>query len=173
MCRAFCWPSVASPPSRASTAASTSCWACALISPPDRVTIWKSQLTTNAFPPVCAMCGAPAETWRKFRFSTAPPWAYLLGAIVVAAISRRASGYLPMTHACVKRLKLVTWGLFSLIPLAFVLWIAAAFVSPSGNDSTRSAITVLLVILGVAALAIGLVGLATARRLYGPPEQGE
>ena len=114
------------------------------------------------------MCGAPAETWRKFRFSTAPPWAYLLGAIVVAAISRRASGYLPMTHACVKRLKLVTWGLFSLIPLAFVLWIAAAFVSPSGNDSTRSAITVMLVILGVAALAIGLVGLATARRLYGP-----
>ncbi|TMG25324.1 MAG: hypothetical protein E6H95_12090 [Chloroflexi bacterium] len=66
-----------------------------MISPPDRVTIWQSQLTANDFPPVCAMSGQPAETWHKFRFATAPPWAFLLGAIVVAALSRRASGYLP------------------------------------------------------------------------------
>jgi len=132
------------------------------------VTIWQSQLAANDFPPICAMCGKPAETWRRFRFSTAPGWAYLLGAIMVYALSRRARGYLPMTRDCVRRLRIVTWGFFSLLPLAFVLWIAAAIVSPSGDDPTRSAITLVLVMLGVVALVVGLVGLAIGRRLYGP-----
>ena len=50
---------------------------------PDRVQIWASQLAANDFPPVCAMTGRPAETWRKFRFATPPDWAYALLALVV------------------------------------------------------------------------------------------
>jgi len=112
------------------------------------------------------MCGKPAETWRKFKFSTAPPWAFLLGAIVVLALSRRAGGYLPMTRDCVSRLRIVTWGFLSLLPLAVLLWITSALVS--GDDSTRSAISLLLLILGLAAFLIGLIGLVVGRRLYGP-----
>ena len=139
-----------------------------MISPPDRVTIWQSQLTANDFPPVCAMSGQPAETWHRFRFATAPPWAFLLGAIVVAALSRRASGYLPLTRASLKKLRLVTWTFVGLLPLAVVLWGAAIFVSPTDSDPTRSAIAAYLGIFGTLLFGIGLFGLLLARRWYGP-----
>ena len=54
-----------------------------MINRPDRIQIWASQLAANDFPPVCAMTGRPAETWRKFRFATPPDWAYALLALVV------------------------------------------------------------------------------------------
>ena len=139
-----------------------------MISPPDRVTIWQSQLTANDFPPVCAMSGQPAETWHKFRFATAPPWAFLLGAIVVAALSRRASGYLPLTRASLKKLRLVTWTFVGLLPLAVVFWVAAALVAPSDSDPTRSAITGILVLMGFISLIVGLIGVILRARFFGP-----
>ena len=55
--------------------------------PQDRVQVWASQLAANDFPPVCAVTGAPVETWRKFRFSTPPPWAYaFLGLIALGPL---------------------------------------------------------------------------------------
>ncbi|TMC91495.1 MAG: hypothetical protein E6J12_05000, partial [Chloroflexi bacterium] len=103
----------------------------------DRVQIWASQLAANDFPPVCAMTGRPAETWRKFRFATPPDWAYallalvVLGgigiiayAIVIASISRRASGYLPLTKRSRFLLNLYIWGTAALFPIFLVLLIA-------------------------------------------------
>ena len=81
------------------------------------VQVWRSQLEANDFPPVCAMTGAPAETWRKFRFITAPAWAYaflvllltgiglLLIFILMRAVSRTATGHLPLTRASSDRLR--------------------------------------------------------------------
>ena len=53
-----------------------------MVTQPDRVQIWASQLAANDFPPVCAMSGQPAETWRKFKFATPPTWAYALLVLV-------------------------------------------------------------------------------------------
>src|SRR5438094_9290790 len=77
---------------------------------PDRIQIWGSQLAANDFPPVCAMSGRPAETWKRFKFATPPQWAYallvliclggigrIIYAIVISTVSQRASGFLPLT----------------------------------------------------------------------------
>jgi hypothetical protein len=79
-----------------------------------------SQLAAGDFPPVCVMTGAPAETWRKFRFSTPPAWAIVfiflvcvggLGFLVTIPLTylvgRHASGTLPLTRASVRRLGLL------------------------------------------------------------------
>ena len=78
---------------------------------PDRVQVWSSQLWRNDFPPICAMTGRPAQTWRRFKFATPPAWSYALlilvclggmGIIAFAAVmaltAQRASGYLPLTR---------------------------------------------------------------------------
>ncbi len=140
-----------------------------MISPTDRVTVWQSQLAANDFPPVCAMCGQPAETWRKFNFSTAPPWAVFFGAIIVMALSRRASGYLPMTRACVQRISRVRWLFGAVLLSGLGLWAAAILVGVLlGSDSTWSGIALALFVLGTLAALSGLVGLVVARRAYGP-----
>ena len=141
-----------------------------MISPPDRVTVWQSQLAANDFPPVCAMCGAPAEAWRKFSFSTAPPWALLVGGVILAtAMARRASGYLPMTRACVQKLRLIRWTFAGLLLLPFALWFAAAVVGSSlGSDPTWSGVATVLVLLGILLLLIGLLGVVLVRSMLGP-----
>ena len=113
------------------------------------------------------MCGAPAERWRKFNFSTAPSWAFLLGAIAMFALSRRASGYLPMTRQCMNRLRLLTWGSLALLPVAVVLWIAGALAVPPDNDAVRGFAATVLLLLGLVSLMAALVGLIL-RRFYGP-----
>src|SRR4051794_32096378 len=93
-----------------------------VIAAPDRVQIWASQLTANDFPPVCAVTGRPAQVWRKFKFQTPPAWAWallvlvVLGglgivvfAIVVYAVSEKASGHLPLTFGARNRLRIVIW----------------------------------------------------------------
>jgi hypothetical protein len=139
-----------------------------LINAPDRVLVWQSQLAANDFPPVCAMTGAPAETWRKFSFATAPPWAFWVGGLLVAALmSRRASGYLPLTRASVQRLRLFTWSFFGIIPLAVIFFVASFFAS-SVNNPVWSAVTFLLFVLGVSSIIVFLIGILLARRLFGP-----
>ena len=118
------------------------------ISPPDRVAIWSSQLAANDFPPVCAMTGAPAETWRKFRFSTAPGWAALfllllctgVGLLIVFLaiylVSRKASGYLPLSRAASRRVGLASWIPAGLLVGGFVLLIGAAVAAGAGSSTT-------------------------------------
>ena len=135
-----------------------------------KVLVWQSQLQANDFPPVCAMTGQPAETWRKFSFSSAPPFAFWVGGILLATImARRASGYLPITRASVKRIRMMIGGVLSVILLAFVFWIIAAVVgSAAGSSPVGSAIAGVLIVLGIASIFVGLLGILIVRRTYGP-----
>ena len=107
-------------------------------------------MAANDFPPVCAMTGAPAETWRKFRFSTAPAWAavflillctgfgLLIVFVAMYLVSRRASGYLPLTRASSRRVALASWVPAGLIVGALVLGFVALVVwGSTSSSSTR------------------------------------
>jgi hypothetical protein len=150
-----------------------------LVSRPDRVLIWSSQLSANDFPPVCAVTGAPAETWRKFRFVTAPSWAYLLLllfctgigvvlGVLIYLVSFRATGHLPLTHASNRKLALVLWIPIALLALTPVLWIAAAIVGVTSVDQTQATIAVLLLLLGFVTFLAGGVGRFVITPLTGP-----
>jgi len=120
------------------------------------------------------MTGAPAEVWRKFRFRTVPGWAYAflvllvtgIGLlpifIIMAVVSRRASGHLPLTRASRQKLRLVEWGIISLLPLMIVLFIGAAIVGSGSNSETASTITFTLSFLGF------VIGLLVVKPLIGP-----
>jgi len=149
--------------------------------PPDRVLVWSSQLAANDFPPVCAMTGAPAETWRKFRFSTAPGWAYAfllllctgVGLIIVFLsiylVSRRASGYLPLTRASSRRVALASWIPGGLFLATVLLWILAIIISSAGSgDDTASGVAGLVLILSLLVLIAALIGWLLIRPLIGP-----
>lgn len=126
------------------------------------------------------MTGAPAETWRKFRFSTAPTWAYafllllctgvglLIVFVLMYVVSRRASGHLPMTRASNRKVGLATWIPGGLVLGTVPLWIIAAIVGTSSNDETTGAIAAGLVIVSLLLLLAGMVGLLVIRPLVGP-----
>lgn len=127
-----------------------------------KVLVWQSQLAANDFPPVCAMTGRQAETWRRFSFSTAPGWSFWVGGLLAAALTaHRAAGYLPLTKASAQNLRVMTWSFVALIPLAVVLWITAAFVQ-SGTVAFG------LAVFGMAAILVAVIGLGVVRRLYAP-----
>jgi hypothetical protein len=144
------------------------------------VLVWSAQLAANDFPPVCAMTGAPAETWRRFRFSTAPAWAYLfllllctgVGLLIVFLImylvSRRASGQLPLTKASSRTIGLASWIPGGLLIGTVALWVVAAIVGSSSNNDTTGAIAAAMVILSLLTLLAGIVGLLVVRPLIGP-----
>ncbi len=140
-----------------------------MISAPNRVLIWQSQLAANEFPPVCAMTGQPAETWRKFTFRKTPPWAFWVGGVFLArALSERSSGYLPLTRSSVKKLRTVTWTFGGLIPLAFFLWAIGIVLSSVSSSQINSAIFWLLFLLGFGALFAGVIGLLIGRSAVNP-----
>ena len=143
------------------------------------VRIWASQLAANDFPPVCAMTGRPAETWRKFSFRTPPPWVYallvfvvvgLIGidvfAIVEAAVSEKASGHLPLTKSSRNRLRIVIWTVVGLLPATFILLILGA-VFGAGTDASTSVLGGILSWLGVLAFLLFVIG-AVTRSFWGP-----
>lgn len=147
----------------------------------DRVQIWASQLAANDFPPICAMTGRPAETWRRFRFATPPAWAYallvlaclggigLIGfAIVMSAIAQRASGYLPLTLSSRRTVNLAFWGPLALLGLAFSLWAAAAIIGLPTSDPTLNTIGAVLFWIGLVVFSCGLVGRLVITPLVGP-----
>lgn len=145
-----------------------------MINRQDRVQVWASQLAANDFPPICAVTGKPAETWRKFRFSTPPAWAYallvlvvcgvvglLVGAVVIAAVSVKATGHLPLTKASSRLVGLATWIPPGLIIAAFALWTLAGVAAAAGVDATdpnASAFGALSLFLGLLLVVGGLVG---------------
>ena len=125
------------------------------------------------------MTGAPAETWRKFRFATPPAWAYVLlllmctgvGLLIIGvliwAVSFRATGYLPLTRASRRKLLIVNWLPVALIALSVVLWVWALVVGFKSNDQTGT-VAVGLLILGLLSGVAGLAGRLVVRRLVGP-----
>jgi hypothetical protein len=148
---------------------------------PDRVRIWAAQLAANDFPPLCAMTGRPAETWRRFRFATPPAWAYALlvlaclggigiigYAIVMAAIAQRASGYLPLTQASRRTVNLAFWGPLALLGLALAMWAAAAIIGLPTSDPTLNTIGAVLFWIGLLVFVIGLIGRLVITPLVGP-----
>ncbi len=119
------------------------------MTPPNRLLIWQSQFAANDFPPVCAMTGAPAETWRKFTVSKTPPWAFWVGGIILAsALSERTTGHLPLTRASMKKLRTVTWTFGALIPLALFFWVLGIVLASVSTSAINSAIFELLFLLG-------------------------
>lgn len=133
-----------------------------MIVPPDRVLVWSSQLRANDFPPICAMTGQPAETWKKFSFVSAPWWTYFFGLIVRALVAQRASGYLPLTRASARKLNRATWISAGLMLLTIPLWIAAVVGSDVGG------VALLFLLLGIVTLLTGATGLLIVRPLIGP-----
>lgn len=130
-----------------------------------KVLVWQTQLMANDFPPVCAMTGAPAETWRKFTFSKTPGWAFLVGgALLSAALTERISGYLPMTHASVQRMRTARFAFGGLLIAGLVLWIGWIFLASNSGNAMLWA----LFAIGLAAMLAGLIGLSASRKVLGP-----
>lgn len=163
-----------------------------IATPPDRIRIWAGQLAANDFPPVCALTGRPAETWRKFRFATPPQWAYalllliclggiglILYAVVLTSIAQRAGGHLPLTHGARRQVDLAVWVPPGLLIAWVVLWIVAIIVSPTGNDQSGSGLSAAFFFLGLLLLVGGLVGRLVVMRFLVPqarvfePEPGQ
>jgi hypothetical protein len=117
---------------------SSSAWTPPTVRPPDRVQVWASQLAAGDFPPVCAMTGSPAETWRKFRFNSPPAWAVVFVFLICVgvgffvsiplsyAVSRRAGGRLPLTHRSNRLLELPKRAAIAILALSAGLWIITA-----------------------------------------------
>jgi len=143
----------------------------------DRVVVWASQLKNKDLPHVCAVTGAPADSWYRVRFKTVPAWAEashgleltqfaLLAPVLEEVTMRRARGYLPVTRHTRRRLLVVNWGVFGFLPLTLLLWVAAGIVA--GNVGTQSAFVGALVLAGIVTILAGLIGLIGILPLVGP-----
>jgi hypothetical protein len=126
------------------------------------------------------MTGRPAETWRKFRFATPPDWAYALllliclggigfiaFAVAFTLISKRASGYLPLTRASSGTAGLALWIPIALLiawPVFWVLGISIASINGSWTGTAGG----ILGLLGVLCLFAGLVGRLVIKALVSP-----
>jgi len=152
-----------------------------IVAPPDRVQVWASQLGANDFPPVCAMSGQPAETWRKFRFATPPTWAYallvlvcigglgiILYAVVITLVSQKAAGFLPLTRSSSRTVALAIWVPAGLLIGWVVLWVLAAAIGLPSSDSTALTIAAIMFWVGLLLLIAGLVGRLLVMRLVCP-----
>ncbi len=136
-----------------------------MIGAPNKVLIWQPQLMANDFPPVCAMTGAPAETWQKFTFTKTPPWAFWVGgAILSAVLAERVSGYLPLTKASSKQVRTLRWIFLGLILFGFALFITSFAVAAG----TTGPLWWLPFLVGLGALFAGAVGMLIGRRAMGP-----
>jgi hypothetical protein len=137
----------------------------------DRVQVWASQLWSNDFPPVCAMSGRPAETWKRFKFVTSPAWAYSLlllvcagglgfiaYAIATAAVAERASGYLPLTRSSSRTVTLAFWVPTGLLIAWVAAWVLTAALAWSTTDPNVTTIAWVCFGLGFFFLAAGFAG---------------
>ena len=155
-----------------------------MVNPEDRVQVWASQLAASDFPPVCAMTGAPAETWRKFRFSTPPPWAYslyvlvllgilglIIAAAVMSAVALKATGHLPLTRGSRRLVTLTLWVPLGLIFGGFVMFtgvVIAAIANVDSGDANAGGVGAAVLLLGVLFLVVGLIGRLVVTPLVGP-----
>lgn len=133
------------------------------------------------------MTGAPAETWRKFRFATPPWWAlsflllicvgigFVVSIPLAYLVARRASGRLPLTHRSKRRLELPMRAAIVILALCALVWIIAviAFTRPYDPASpTPQLIGLVSFNLGLVAFVFGAVlvqlGLQLGRIPFGP-----
>jgi hypothetical protein len=154
-----------------------------VVNPPDRVVIQTTQLAAKDLPLVCAMTGQPAEIWRKFRFHSAPAWSivflflicvgigFFVSAFLMYLVSRRASGYLPLTFASNRKLALVMRIALATIAVAILMGILAAVLA-SRNDLTASVAALILTQLTILVFVCGALFLQTGLQitypLFGP-----
>jgi hypothetical protein len=135
------------------------------------VQVWASRLLANDFPPVCAMSGRPAETWRRFSFVTPPMWAYWLlllicagglgfiaYAIAIAAVAERASGYLPLTRSSSRTVTLAFWVPTGLLIAWVAAWVLTVVLALTTTDPNVTTVAWISFGLGFLFLAAGLVG---------------
>ncbi len=112
------------------------------------------------------MTGRPAETWRKFTFSKTPPWAFWAGGIILATVlSKRTTGYLPLTRASAMKLRMVTWMFGGLIALALFFWVVGIVLVYVGSAGV---IIELVFLLELGALFAGAIGLLIGRPAITP-----
>lgn len=145
-----------------------------MINRPDRVIVWSSQVAANDFPPICAMSGAPADVWRKFRFATRPVWTYIFLAfgllpffLVALLVTRSVTGRLPLTRASRRKLRLGNAISLCLLPVGIaLLFIGGAMADAS--DQTTSIIGGVVVALGFLSLLGFIVGVLVVRNMVGP-----
>jgi len=95
------------------------------------------------------MTGAPAETWRKFRFSTTPAWALLFLLLICIGIGffvslplaylagRHASGSLPLSHSSKRLLEIPKWVGVASLAFWAIDWILAAIAFSLQHDPTN------------------------------------
>ncbi len=127
------------------------------------------------------MSGRPAETWRRFKFSTPPDWAYALlalvclgglgviaFAVVMALVAQRATGFLPLTKASSSTVTMATWIPGGLLIGGFVTWLIALVIALSSNDSTASAVAGWSFFLGLLLIIAGIVGWLVFKPLICP-----
>jgi hypothetical protein len=155
-----------------------------LTNPPDRVMVWARQLERREFPPICAMSGQPAQVWGRFRFATAPEWTgalhllplqltgvgLVLIALITAAVSRRAGGWLPLTRSCRRKLRIVFWTFTGLLAggIAAAFWGLGAIVLAPDMQGPQIHMGVLWLVVGLTSFIIGALAFVVVRPRVGP-----
>jgi hypothetical protein len=132
------------------------------------------------------MSGAPAETWRNFRFNTSPAWSLVFAPLICVGIGlfltvplmylvgRHAAGPLPLTRDNKRTLEIPIWAGAGAIAGAALLLIVAALAFTLQHDPTNPAaalVALLAFSTAVPLLALGAVLLEVGFQLstfYGP-----
>jgi hypothetical protein len=85
----------------------------------------------------------------------------LLGAVVMAAVAQRASGFLPLTRGSSRLVGLAQWVPVGLVIGSFALWTSVAFgaaANVDAGDANAGSLAGILLLVGVMLLVGGLVG---------------
>jgi hypothetical protein len=120
------------------------------------------------------MSGRPAETWRKFRFTTPPVWTYALlvllclgvigiaiAAVIISLVSERATGHLPLTRSSRRLADLAIWVPAALLIAAVFLWtgvVGAASLQVDAFDANAGGVAGVALLIGALLLVGGIVG---------------
>ena len=105
------------------------------------------------------MTGEPATGAQGVVVRTAPWWAELFGRLGADLIWPPATGYLPMSRASSRRMKLGLWYWLAFVPVAFALFLPSVF-SPGPWSAAKTG----LFATGLGAFLVGLIGLLRERR---------
>jgi hypothetical protein len=116
------------------------------------------------------MSGEPAETWRKFTFTSAPPWAFWLGGLLLSyMLSRRATGYLPLSRASEKVLKALNVPVMAFVAIGVLLWLTALFVGfIAGETAVGNGVAVWGALFGGWSFFVALIAFLMTNRGVGP-----
>ncbi len=131
------------------------------------VEVTAAALAEKRIPMVCAMTGAPADTWRRFRFATLPLNEWMASGPFSIRNERRASGYLPLSRSSDTKLSLTAWVPVGVGVLGVVASIAAVVLLQSSSSSTAAG-GGLLLLAGLVLLSLGGGSLLVLKPLVGP-----